>query len=984
MVADSDIRNILFVNISIFQYFTNTKSEQMYKKSIFFKFNLFITFAAMKIYVSFLSFLFVIGVQTLFGQYLANPSFEGIPTHYTPPPPWGVCDSESTPDTQPGWWGSYGPASDGNTYLGMITRGSGVLNAFTWEDVHVSFVTPLSPDTCYMFSIDLRFDPNTGFNNISLNNPVTLKIYGEENVCDKEHLLWESGSITDLDWVTHTFLVQPQFEITELVMEVYYLQMPEYFGHMLIDNIVIEPTPVMDLGNDTTVTFCPGGYFPISPGSEFNSYLWQDGYTDSVYQVTESGQYWVNVTDGYGCSASDSIDIVVAPYEEMTTQLLDEISICEGQNVNVEVDVEGGIEEYSYLWTPGEESDTLNTNILMPDTTTLFYVTVTDACDNTVQDSVLIDVIPSPDIDLGNDTVICDGEEFVLDAGDGFIYYQWSTGSNEQSITVSEEGIYWVQVNGEGGCSSFDQIEVSFSPSIAIDLGNDTSICVGTTLFLEAPSGMQSYLWQDGSTESTYEVNESGTYWVNVENAAGCMASDTIQVLFEDETTVDLGEDQTLCAGEKLVLDPGFYSQYQWQDGSTGQTYTVTQAGTYAVNVLGSCGWNSDTIVVTYHPPVLPDLGPDTTICYDDSYTLNPGLFTNIIWQDGSIQNTYPVYETGIYSVTVTALTYSCTGSDTVFVRVGQLVELGADTSFCHGDTIVLSSSNDFDYFEWTKDNNTDILSTTNTLPVYEEGTYTITVGLDDIDCTSSDDVYVEEHAIATADLPEGKICEGDTLILEVDEDPTFSYYWNDQEGNNRLSVSESGVYWIEVGNDCGYAYDTTEIIVLPLPDIDLGDDQFLFDEDGEIILDAGENYVSYIWQDGSSQTTYTVTYEQAINRRDYFVKVFDGNCYATDSIIIETGIPEIPVLLTPNGDGYNDVFKPGFRWGAIKEHTIVVFNRWGEKVWESTDFPGGWKGEDIFGNKVSDGTYYWVLEAYYGRGIKHIYKGSLTVLGNK
>ncbi len=914
-------------------------------------------------------------------QYLANPSFEGTPTHFVPPPPWDICDPESTPDTQPGWWGCYGPASDGNTYLGMITRGPGVSNANTWEDVHVSFVTPLSTDTCYLFSIDLRFDPNTGFNGISLNNPVTLKIYGEQQSCNKEHLLWESGPISDLEWVTHTFLVQPEFEITELVMEVYYVQMPQYFGHMLIDNIVIQPTPKIDLGNDTTVAFCPGGYFPIGPGGGYADYLWQDGNTDSIYQVVESGNYWVNVVDAYGCSASDSITVTVEDYIDLTSEMLDEVSVCEGQELELNVAVNGGLQPYQYLWNPGEEGDTTATITITPEETTMYYVAISDSCGTSITDSILVDISPAPVIDL-SDTTVCGGEEVVLDAGAGFSSYLWNDGSTGQTLNVTQAGTYWVQVTNAAGCSATQEINVSFYPAIELNLGNDTILCAGETLLLTAPPGMDSYLWQDGSTGQNLEVAESGEYWVNVVSATGCTASDTIEVSFEDETTVDLGPDTTLCYGTPYILSPGNYNEYEWQDGSNAATYTVTQAGTYSVNVLGGCGWASDEVTISYFDEVTPDLGPDTTICYDQEYILNPGNYPVVVWQDGSMAPVFQVFETGYYSVTVTT-TDLCEGSDEVFVRVGQKVQLPPDTSICEGDSILVSAGSDYDYFEWTLGNSSEIIDTTSSLMIHQAGTYVLNAGIDNIECSSSDSIHISSIPIAEADIEGGNICEGDTLTLQVAADPSYEYFWNDEAGSNELNVSEPGTYVVKVGNQCGYAYDTAQVIVFPLPEVDLGENQFLYDENSSVLLDAGEGFVSYQWQDGSTRSSFLVSFEDALHDSVYFVKVFDGNCFNSDTVIVETGLPEVPNVITPNGDGHNDIFRPSEKWGNIHQHTIIVFNRWGEKIWESSNFPGGWDGTDRFGRKVADGTYFWVLTVQYDNGIKKIFRGSLSVLGD-
>ncbi len=69
--------------------------------------------------------------------------------------------------------------------------------------------------------------------------------------------------------------------------------------------------------------------------------------------------------------------------------------------------------------------------------------------------------------------------------------------------------------------------------------------------------------------------------------------------------------------------------------------------------------------------------------------------------------------------------------------------------------------------------------------------------------------------------------------------------------------------------------------------------------------------------------------------------------------------------------------------WNGITKHHISIFNRWGEQVWESENFEDGWDGKQN-GITVADGTYFWVLEVYYGPdNLKHVQKGNVTVLGS-
>ena len=166
----------------------------------------------------FLLFIFLLGTSVLKGQYLSNPSFEGISMPHVPPTGWAICTAGwSTPDTQPGNFGVYQPPSHGNTFLGMTARDNS-----TWEDVHSVFVNPLKMDSCYLFKIDLSFQEIV--NGLTM-LPITLKIYGHNTVCNKTNLLWQSPGIDNEEWETHEFSIHPDaYDYTDLVLEAYYTE----------------------------------------------------------------------------------------------------------------------------------------------------------------------------------------------------------------------------------------------------------------------------------------------------------------------------------------------------------------------------------------------------------------------------------------------------------------------------------------------------------------------------------------------------------------------------------------------------------------------------------------------------------------------------------------------------------------------------------------------------------------------------------------
>ena len=308
-------------------------------------------------------------------------------------------------------------------------------------------------------------------------------------------------------------------------------------------------------------------------------------------------------------------------------------------------------------------------------------------------------------------------------------------------------------------------------------------------------------------------------------------------------------------------------------------------------------------------------------------------------------------------------------------VEVANEVELGQDTVFCDGTSWTLDAGYGFDTFSWNTGGNTQ------TIEVTAGGEYWVEVEYY-FGCPSSDTIFLELIPLPDTDLGDDLgFCKGDSVILTGSEG-NFEYLWQDGDTNQTYTVTKEGNYELTESNFCGEDSDDIYIEEYALPEIDLGDDDILFP--GESIeLDAGEGFDPYIWQDGSGERFYLVTYEGHTDTL-YYVEVTNADlCKSTDTIIIEIFSVKIPIVITPNADLSNDRFEPKEgSWNGINDHTMFVYNRWGEKVWESNDFPSGWDAKRN-GKYVADGTYFWILEIYYGpKNVKKVYKGSLTVLG--
>jgi gliding motility-associated-like protein len=587
-----------------------------------------------------------------------------------------------------------------------------------------------------------------------------------------------------------------------------------------------------------------------------------------------------------------------------------------------------------------------------------------------------IRITPPPPLDLGPDTTICNGESILLNAGSAFEDYEWQDNSTDSTFTVTQPGTYYVEATTSWGCPVVDSIIIEYS--VLVNLGNDTSICIGDTMRYNAGAGYSQYEWQDGSSDSTYLVWEPGNYniWVYVEDEFGCYDSDTVNLtIIDDGTEVSLGNDTLLCYGSEFVLNPGVFDDIQWQDGSINPTFTVTQPGIYWVTVFGECGTGADTIAISYLPEVEVGLGEDVTLCAGEFVTLDAGFgYLSYLWQDGSTTQQLNVYESGLYYVTVENIN-SCLGGDSVIVEVANVVTLPAEAVICAGETLTINAGFGFDNYNWSNGSDNQIIE------VSEGSIYYVDVAYN-FGCPSSDTIKVTWTPQPISDLGEDTgICEGSSLEL-IGPDGDYIYFWNGIQGEQIFEVSEGGTYELKVANSCGEAISDIYIDEYPVPEVNLGEDGLLFPGE-ELQLDAGEQD-TYFWFDGSNGRYYQIYFEDPSDDDLYWVQVSnEHDCKATDSVKIELFNIFVPIVITPNGDLYNNRFEPKEgSWSGIHEHRMTVFNRWGEKVWETNDFESGWDGKQN-GRFVAEGTYFWMLEIKYGpNNISKDYKGSLTIMG--
>lgn len=250
------------------------------------------------------------------------------------------------------------------------------------------------------------------------------------------------------------------------------------------------------------------------------------------------------------------------------------------------------------------------------------------------------------------------------------------------------------------------------------------------------------------------------------------------------------------------------------------------------------------------------------------------------------------------------------------------------------------------------------------------QGTYPVELIVEDF-CLNTLDTFQQDLLITLRQSLEAfgdtLVCENEMVQLGATDLGGASYSWtgpNDFFSDEQfpiiadLSPNMGGPYWV-TGTISGCATFPKEqfVEVRPLPDPKLGMDTVICDG-GPIPLFAG-NFVSYLWQDGSSQDNFTVTQEG-----DYFVEVIDDlGCTNVDSIRIgRFCVPSlfVPTAFTPNDDGLNDSFF--ILAEDMTQFNLKVFSRWGELIFESDTPDSPWNGTFTNGKRAPQGVYVWVV----------------------
>ncbi len=563
-------------------------------------------------------------------------------------------------------------------------------------------------------------------------------------------------------------------------------------------------------------------------------------------------------------------------------------------------------------------------------------------------------------------------------------------GSNDDFPTTPGA---WSNTNNSFNCNLGVFKFALTQPTAVIDINGPTYLCLpnATAVFDNLSLGGTDFLWDFGdgtgsSTqfEPTYTYTDTGSFTVTMvlTDSNSCVINDTaylvITVLDPDDAYIEPID--TLCPGASVQLIAHGGHAFQWSP-STGLSDTTianpvaTPPGpmTYTVVVTDSCGTDTASVDIFFGTPY-GEAGPDTVVCLGSSVPITAFGGGSYSWSQGATLNdpalqsplASPVVATQ-YVVTITTPA-GCVVTDSLIVDVETTppVPVTNDTSVCEAGSVQLLVGGGTSYTWQPGPGITDLDGPDPVVTPAAPTTYYVTVSNS---CGSTpDSVFVDVQVVVADAWPDTIICPGQSVLLFASGAGSFA--WSpgaglSSTGGSPVSASPTTptTYRVIATSSAGCA-DTAYVTVdlFPMPHVDAGPDQSIDFGDQAQLQAAGNGAI--VWQSdptlGCLACPTPIAFPQTSTL--YTVVLTDTNgCKATDEVlVIVDGTLYVPNTFTPDGDGIND----GFFALATEVSTfkLYVFNRWGEKIFESDRLERFWDGT-YNGVQSPIDTYVWRID---------------------
>lgn len=787
----------------------------------------------------------------------------------------------------------------------------------------------------------------------------------------------------------------------------YSVLVTDQYGCTAVDTFDITEPPIIEV--DANITSNYNGQdiscFAASDGSAEGtasggtgtlSFEWTPtGATTPSISNLDAGTYVLEITDINGCTMEDSVTLV-QPDTLVMTGIATDVP-CFGDTIGaINVTTTGGTPTYSFLWDTGDPIEDL-TNI--PAGT--YFQTVTDinGCTDTL--TVTVDQpLDSISLSFTQTDILCFGDstadvDLTVQGGVGPYGYAWSNGAITEDLFGVPAGAYDVTVTDANGCTEELDVIVVEPTDIILTSTTIDPVCQGGTqgsIDLTVNGGTPGYSYSWNTNEVTQDITGlfAGQYVVFVTDINGCEDSLTIQLTDPDELILTETHTNVACYGDSsatidLTVTNGVPAyNYAWSDGQTIEDAVGLPFGNFFVNVSDQNNCGAFLSIFITQPDTLLYLTDSTltdVLCFGQA---NGSIDMDVeggvtpytyLWDNGDPTLDLTGVTAGEYTLVITDAN-GCTVTFTDSISQPDTL-VTAETHvdiLCFGDatgSIDATTTGGVTPYDFSWDSGPSTEDLTN-IPA---GAYILTT-TDSNNCVHTLQVIIDQpnQGLSITDIVSDVSCfDGDDGTIDIDVTggtPVYEYNWSTGDSTEDLDSLMTGNYFVEVVDSNG-CFDTLFTVVnQPLEPLTLSGETTvtcLGDSSGTAIVVAsgGTPDYFYVWNTEPEQTSDFIF---NLSLGAYQVVVTDVNG-CSDSLVLTVIEPEdlsgcislvMPNVFTPNSDMINDAYLPVDLFN-IKTYSLIIVNRWGETLFESSEPTIGWDGT-FKGKDCSEGVYFYIV----------------------
>lgn len=642
-----------------------------------------------------------------------------------------------------------------------------------------------------------------------------------------------------------------------------------------------------------------------SGGQTPYSFSWSTGGSGNTLSNLGSGSYGVTVTDGNGCTSSDSYNVSNQGGPTLTTSKTD-VSCNSGSDGTAFVSIVGGNGPYTILWSTGGTTDTVQGLAAGS-----YSVTVTDNNSCSSVASVNITQPTALSISLSNQNATCgqsNGKSTATGSGGTAPYsFAWSNGAFGITTTTLAPGANSVTITDGNGCTASQSFTIGNSSGPNVTLSNTAVSCSGgldgtATANVSGGATPYAYSWSNNTSTATISGLMAGTYSVTVTDANGCTTSGSTTVADGSTILLTVNVTDATCGipdGSLTTSVSGGHAPYTylWSSGQVSSGLNNIPAGVYNVTVTDAAGCYADTFAIVSNlgaPSVAVNSGNISCKGAHDGYIdLNvsggqtPYTYD---WNNGANSASLNNLAPGPYSVTVTDGNGCNTVRNVTLTEPDSLLLSIATTDVScgqnNGSAVATVTGGTTPYtYAWS--NGASIDSISNLAP----GGYVLTVtdmnGCSVIKTVLVNNVNPPSITTQTTQVSCYGASDGCIEAQVGFAVPPVTFEWSSGDTSAQSCGLPAGTYTVTVtdGNGCVFTY--SDNITQPTQlTVNLPSTVYICGSWASGVLLAipsgGTGAYSYNWSTGSTINTTAITQSGT-----YYLTVTDaGGCSAEDSLV--------------------------------------------------------------------------------------------------